>query len=799
MLGSDAFVSNFGSTAGGDDEMLIRIAANAVRSGLAIVFNKPGEKRPVCILSSVERNRADKAAREEAAVIGDPMFAKRKHKCGIDHAITLKSLTASEEFPEGDPKKVATKVGVIIRRLAKLNGGVYPNIGVELGKSRMLVVDVDTLAEKEGFITDWHRQDTAQAISTSGAEHDMPGMTVQSPGKQNVAGEWVHKHGGHYWFALPDDVVFPASQGALKAESGWVAMWDRHQVLVPPSSRAEGNYELIGNLLTPPDWLIAKIMHEAQARMDRARNRELPDGSGDLDQWSAITPWSDLLLPDDWTETGLPDRCSCPIWTAPGDHASPKSLTAHDIGCDVYDASGGHAPAHVWTDNPPEWLQTAIRQTNSKTFTKINWTAWRDFEGNTTSALRGLGFNKGAGSVALDDWHPSQIVDESPAGAISEDEFGELGTGEDEDDTGSEVEIGVAEPEQDDDSWKSIPLHGRSDDDEEEPPSLMPRSDGVISLLYRGLIHSIHGESESGKSWIVQAEVVRVVKDNGRVLFLDFENDYRAVLRRFRALGATEDDLTRIDYRNPDAKPDFAGKWWRGMFTGEFDIIVLDGVTDALGLFAMGSKDNDEISTFLRKFPRALARRTGAAVVLIDHVVKSTAERGRWALGGQAKMAGLDGAAYSVDVVEPLGRGLKGMLRIRVAKDKPGFVRGVAQGFDKDRLGDVARFVMDATENPIRTELLAPDPFEEKVPELPEWETDDELTALRVLSMEKNGFPSQTKFVEMLIGRPAKWHKVIKHLVELGQIALGEPGARGAAQHTLTGAGRGRLEEEDSR
>jgi hypothetical protein len=628
MIGSDSFVQIFGSTPAGDDELLIKIAANAIRSGLAIVFDKPGEKIPMCILSSVERNRADKRARDEAASIGDPRFALRKHRCGLDHAVTLKSLTASEEYPEGDPKKVAAKIGTIIRRLAKANGGVNPNIGVELGQSRMLVVDVDTMAEVVGFGRDWSNHTDA----------DLPGMTVRSPGKQNTDGEWVHKNGGHYWFRLPDDVELPAGQGALKAESGWVAMWDRHQVLVPPSSRPEGAYELIGNLLEPPAWLLAHIMEKAQARMDRASSRALPDGSGDIDQWSAVTPWGDLLEPEGWVETGLPDRCSCPIWTAPGGHASPKSATAHDIGCDVMDASGGHAPIHVWTDSPPDWMQEAIRRTGTKTFTKLGWLSWRDHDGVVRSTLAELGMSPQAdqeysgfsGAVGMPAFDPIMEAEDARIEAEEKEEdnpFGELGT--DDGTVPSDTDAPAGQERTMLDILRDSLVSSDDLDGIPEPEPL------VAGMLDMDTVNRITGKSNHGKTFVMLdlAGSVAIGQPwhgfstrQGLVVYMVAEG-VRGFKKRVRAWEKTHFDGARIPADSLQIMPfpiqagGHNGEQWMAwrMLLKELKPVLVVFDTQARITVGVDENDSKEMGIFIDRMEQIRAG-TGACVVLVHHL-----------------------------------------------------------------------------------------------------------------------------------------------------------------------------------
>ncbi len=262
-------------------------------------------------------------------------------------------------------------------------------------------------------------------------------------------------------------------------------------------------------------------------------------------------------------------------------------------------------------------------------------------------------------------------------------------------------------------SWATIDLDGfLTGEHEPARATLMRRADGVC-LLYRGLVHSFHGESESGKSFIAQAAVAVALEAEERCLYVDFESDPASIVGRFLELGVPPWKIKAyLDYRRPEVGPNATpaeAAAWLEMMSGRYVIVVIDGVTDSLGLWSLKSTDNDEVSRWMQQFPRRLAARTTAAVVLIDHVAKDKETRGRFAIGAQAKMAGLDGAGYVVDVVEPLGRGLRGCLGVRVGKDRPGQVRQHGGPMRKgDRTQLVAEFVLDATGDHLVASLEVP-------------------------------------------------------------------------------------------
>lgn len=265
--------------------------------------------------------------------------------------------------------------------------------------------------------------------------------------------------------------------------------------------------------------------------------------------------------------------------------------------------------------------------------------------------------------------------------------------------------LATSEPRDDADqpSWAPLDLSAVLDGTEVRPdPVLMPRTDGAC-LLYAGKTHSFHGESESGKSWVLLVETARCLLARERVLMVDFESDAATVVERLRRLGVDDEAMrTRFVYLRPELdfrKSTAERAAWQALLAQRFALVGIDGVTEALTIFGVASKDNDEVTGWLRQVARALAERTGAAVVLVDHVTKDADTRGRFAIGAQAKTSALTGASYVVEVVEPLGVGMVGRLALRVGKDRPGRVRPESGTWRKsDRTQEAAVVVIDSRE-----------------------------------------------------------------------------------------------------
>lgn len=690
MMGAtDLFKDALGDLPEGDISHNAIAAKALIRAGLAVVIIQPGGKKPACTLAAAASKKADLEAQEASRAAGNANWGKVRHDCGRAHVLTEERQLTHKRVKE-----------------LLANGA---NLGVmagDLGRTRILVVDLDTREQAKAFLKAWG--------AAVGKEITEP-MTVASPGVMRLedGGEevWDHKDGGHFWMTIPDGVDLPRYPGKYVGEGDWVCYYADAYALVPPSVRPEGPYRLTGAVLEAPAWLLERIQADITARQERRAERAqrmATDGPKDIDEWARETPWDILLEAAGWTLTGAPDSCGCPTWTRPGSPAHLKSATAHETGCPVYDTSLGHGPLHVWSD--------AVEINGSKTASKLTFLASAQHHGDIKAAMRSIGITpEGMNLPQVDILDPfTQLPTERPPAApAAGDMFTDPSApGEDDDQPTAPEE--AAEDDQETSSWAPLALDAILDGTRERKhadlfPRLDLREDGSPQcLLYRGMIHSFHGESESGKSLILMWEAVRLINTGQDVLWVTFDSDPEEDVSRALRMGARPDAIRRhLVYVKPDEPPSIAPQAYRALFYNpdgsarEYALAIIDGVTDAVLLFSGGAKgDPNEIFVqFSRIFPRRLAGITGAAVVLIDHVAKDTENRGRFAIGAQAKMSQLTGAAYTVepDQTAPTVGGV-GYVILRVGKDRPGDVRrasGPRRG--RDRTQEAARIRVDDT------------------------------------------------------------------------------------------------------
>jgi hypothetical protein len=271
--------------------------------------------------------------------------------------------------------------------------------------------------------------------------------------------------------------------------------------------------------------------------------------------------------------------------------------------------------------------------------------------------------------------------------------------------TNGENTSGENEDSDDQLSWEPIDLTAiLSGEYQPLMPTLLARVDGQC-LFYSGKVHSLHGESESAKSFVMQVLSVSQINDGNDVLYIDFDDDEESVTGRLIELGADKEQIAKhFVYLRPEVSPKASEEEqaaWLRRLSRRYTLCVIDGVNNAIGVHGLSERESGDIAAWIRQVPKKIAKRTGAAVVAIDHVTKDKINRGRWAIGPQAKMAGLDGAAYTVEVRKVLGRGLRGEISMRIGKDRPGGIRGNCGPARKtDNTMEAARVVIDSTVDP---------------------------------------------------------------------------------------------------
>jgi hypothetical protein len=249
-------------------------------------------------------------------------------------------------------------------------------------------------------------------------------------------------------------------------------------------------------------------------------------------------------------------------------------------------------------------------------------------------------------------------------------------------------------------SWAPVPLEAVLDGSQPDPPpALLTRSDGR-ALLYPGRVHALFGEPEACKGWLALGACQEALEAGERVTYVDFEDTASSVVGRLVALGVDAYLIReRFAYVRPDEPlGDVARIDLEGAVYGSA-LVVLDGVTEALTLHGLDLASNTDVATWLGLLPRPLAN-AGAAVLMIDHVVKDREQRGRYAIGAQHKLAGVD-CAYSLKVIEPFGRGREGRVKVTVTKDRPGHVRAFA---DEGRVAEVVLSSADGGSVTVRLE-----------------------------------------------------------------------------------------------
>ena len=204
--------------------------------------------------------------------------------------------------------------------------------------------------------------------------------------------------------------------------------------------------------------------------------------------------------------------------------------------------------------------------------------------------------------------------------------------------------------------------------------ALPPEPPTVAGIVYPGRLHVWSGEPESLKSMVALAVMAGEVKAGRQVVYVDLENGARETLARLRALGLDDAEIEAgFVYLTP-GEPIGRGLAEVARIVEESrpSLVTIDSYTASLELHGFDPNASVDVERHARTV-LAPFRQHGAAVLVIDHVVKDGDRRGRFSIGSERKLAVAEVHA-GFEVAVPFGRGRTGVVRLVTHKDRPGFL-----------------------------------------------------------------------------------------------------------------------------
>jgi hypothetical protein len=184
----------------------------------------------------------------------------------------------------------------------------------------------------------------------------------------------------------------------------------------------------------------------------------------------------------------------------------------------------------------------------------------------------------------------------------------------------------------------------------------------------------VSNEPGVGKSMLLAAIMGEEARAERTPLYLDFERTPSMLHERLDAAGLSEEELARVLYLRPTIKAD-PGEIRDLVERLRPSLVAVDSYDAALAAFGFETK-NEDIRAFHVDVIEPL-RSTGALTVIADHVTKNRETRGRYSIGGQAKLALAD-VHLGLSAITPLRRDTGGKLKIHVHKDTYGWLPRVA-------------------------------------------------------------------------------------------------------------------------
>jgi hypothetical protein len=225
------------------------------------------------------------------------------------------------------------------------------------------------------------------------------------------------------------------------------------------------------------------------------------------------------------------------------------------------------------------------------------------------------------------------------------------------------------------DSWAPIDLA-----ELEERPPTMPNL-GDSQLLYPGKRHVFSGAPEAGKTLGAYCLLLQTIRQDDTAMLIDFEMGPHDARQRLLELGATHKELKRLYYIEPDER--WSDKRAEALVALNPGLVLVDAAAGAYQLEELDDNKRAEVEIFNKKYVNIFWR-VGIASLLLDHVTKSSEDRGRFVIGSERKLGATD-VHIGFETVKPIKRGTSGHFKLVTHKDRGGYLqRGHLADFHLD-------------------------------------------------------------------------------------------------------------------
>jgi KaiC/GvpD/RAD55 family RecA-like ATPase len=198
----------------------------------------------------------------------------------------------------------------------------------------------------------------------------------------------------------------------------------------------------------------------------------------------------------------------------------------------------------------------------------------------------------------------------------------------------------------------------------------IPEPEFVIpGVFYAGRAHAVMGEPGDGKTLVMLAFAVEVMKAGRDVAWFDEENGPAVIASRLVSLGATAQQVTQRFAYYPFSEPtlDDAIELAAEVSALTPALVVFDSGADMYVASGLNENDNMDMTRWATEFTQRLARAHGIASVVLEHVAKKGDDG--YQRGAGAKKAKVD-ASWRLDVLTPFDHETVGEVELVRKKDR---------------------------------------------------------------------------------------------------------------------------------